>query len=145
LFRSNQRLNRSDAGFEAPKGTGGQEEQIAALRADLGDAPEGYFSVDEAAALRQRLEDLERRLTENLTQHVKDKSDLATRLAAVSADITMLKETMEAVPKSGWVNAVCSRAFGWLTDPINRKLITSGAQVAKDLLIEAHKTTAPGN
>lgn len=119
-----------------------QEEQIAALRGELASVPDEFFSREEAADLKTRLDDLERRLIENLKKNTKDKNEVADRISQISADIQMLKDTMNAVPKSSWAGAVCSRAFGWLKDPVNRQLITSGAQVATELLLDAGSKSA---
>jgi hypothetical protein len=48
----------------------------------------------------------------------------------------MLKGTIESLSKPNWANALAARMFGWMKDPANQKLLISGANVAKELLLE---------
>jgi hypothetical protein len=111
-----------------------QEERLAQFRFQLTALPDEYFSMEEAGQLRQRLDDLERRLSENLKANVADRSDLSARLKEVAADVRMLKDSAGSLTKPGWVGALGTRTFNWLRDPVNRKLMVSGADVAKELL-----------
>jgi phosphoglycerate-specific signal transduction histidine kinase len=106
--------------------------------------PEEYFSKEEAEQLQERLTDLEKRLTENLSQNVKDNKELSAKIESVRSDIQMLKDNVQNLTKPKLMTALLARTFDWLKDPVNRKLITSGAQVAKDILLESGHHSATG-
>ena len=116
-----------------------QEQALADLLQQVQDLPDVYFSKEEAQDLVRRLEELERQLAENLSQNVADKNELASRVAAIHADIEMLKQNVGNIKKPGWARALVIRAAEWAKDPLNRQLLRNGAEVARDLLLEAQK------
>ena len=121
-----------------------QEEQLAALKEEFANVPDEFFSQDEAAALRIRLDELEQRMAANLKQSIGDKDTLTERITSISADIQMLKDNVETLSKPHWRNALASRLFGWLQDPNNQKLLVSGVDVARNLLEGGHKSAGSG-
>jgi hypothetical protein len=116
-----------------------QQEQINKIVEQFQDLPNGYFTREEGDALRQKLADLEERLVENLTVSIEDQFELMQKTQVITKDMETLKNNITALDKRGWTTSLLVRSLGWLKDPVNRKVLTSGAQVAKDLLLEAGK------
>jgi len=121
-----------------------QEQQLADLLRRVEQMPDDYFSNAEAGDLRGRLDKLEFRLSENLTENTQDQEELSAKLKDLALDIQMLKDGLGHLKKTNWAKALTIRAFEWIKDPINRRLIGSGAEIAKELLLGAgkHSTSA---
>jgi hypothetical protein len=113
-----------------------QERQLAEFLLQMQALPDEYFSKEEATVWVAKLEDLERRLEENLVSSVSNKEQLAAQIKALKADIQMLKDNIETLKKPGWVQALCVRSFEWMKVPENRVLLRAGAEVVKGLLPE---------
>jgi hypothetical protein len=116
-----------------------QREKLEQMAAEMESFPDEYFSKQEADALRQRLDDLESRLTDNLNQKAQDKDKAQKEMSAIHSDIEMLKEALDSLKKPGWVKALTVRLLMWGSVPENRELLNSGAHIAKDLILEAGK------
>ncbi len=116
-----------------------QQQEIDKLCEQLGNIPKDYFSRQEAEYLKGRLDDLEARLTENLRAATEDQTELQTKIDEISNDMSALKDNIDVLNKRGWAKALVTRTFEWAKDPVNRKLLKSGSDVAKDLLLEAGK------
>jgi hypothetical protein len=114
-----------------------QQREIENILGQLDDVPKEYFSRQEAEDLRFRLEEMEARLTSNLQETVTNQAELKTRVKAISDDMAILKENINVLNKRGWAKSLVTRTFEWVKDPANRKVLKAGAEVAKELLLEA--------
>jgi hypothetical protein len=116
-----------------------QQRLIAELTSELSQVPDEYFSQDEAKEMRLRLEKFEQTLAKNLIENTQDKAELAAKIKALTSDVEMLRENISYLTKKNWASALCTRAFGWLKDPANQKLLKSGAEVVHNLLEGGHQ------
>ena len=114
-----------------------QHREIESIFKQLDQIPKDFISRQEAEVLRGRLDDLEARLIQNLQETVADQEELENKIKAISDDMSTLKENMQALNKRGWAKSVVTRAFEWAKDPANRRVLKSGAELAKDLFLEA--------
>jgi len=112
-----------------------QHQEIQLIFEQLRDIPKDFISKQEAEGLSARLDELETRLTKNLQETVADQAELETKIKTISDDMSLLKENMNVLNKRNWAKALVTRTFEWAKDPVNRKLLKSGAEVAKELLL----------
>jgi hypothetical protein len=112
-----------------------QEEQLADLTAKFADMSDGFFSAAEAEELRSRLDAFEQRFAESIRQNTDDHEEADRRVDELHNEIVRLKEQLETLTRTGWSKRTLVRITGWLSDPMNRKLLKSGADLAKDLLL----------
>jgi hypothetical protein len=116
-----------------------QHQEIQQIIGQLDNIPQEYFSKDEGERVKAKLEDLEARLVKNLGETITDKKELEEKTNVIVQDIAVLKETIQVLNKPGWAKALVTRTFDWAKDPANRKVITTGAKVATEFLLEASK------
>lgn len=121
-----------------------QQQQIQDILTKLEDLPNEYFSREEGDSLKQKLDELEARLVDNLKNSEKQESEVRASVAGIVKDMNVLKENIATMNKRSWAGAFTVRALEWLKDPMNRKVLKSGAEVAKDLLLEAGKHIPDG-
>jgi hypothetical protein len=121
-----------------------QRERLENILEQLQDIPKEYFSKEEGERLKSKLEELEDRLTANLANTVEDQAQVQSKVEVIISDISLLKENVAILNKQGWAKSFVTRTFEWLKDPTNRKVLTSGAEVAKELLLEAGKHIPDG-
>jgi hypothetical protein len=114
-----------------------QREQLEEILSQFESVGDTYFSQEEAQEMKKRLEELEQRIAENLKNTVTDQTELKTKLQNLESDMNALKEKLASHKKRGWAGAVAVRVLEWAKDPINRKVLTSGAEITKDLLLKA--------
>lgn len=108
--------------------------EIEALLQRFENVSDEYFSHEEAEKLRDKLDELEEKMRQNLEQSAGEKKDIERRIAAIHADIEALKQSADALKKRGWVRSLVVRATNWAKDPENQRLVKSGAELAKILL-----------
>ena len=60
---------------------------------------------------------------------------MQTRIDELANEMSVLKENVDVLNKRGGAKALGTRTFEWAKDPANRKLLKSGAEVAKELLL----------
>jgi predicted nuclease with TOPRIM domain len=103
---------------------------------DIDDIPDGdeNFSSSEVEDLKQRLNTLEKKLTEDLNQAVSDKEQLAKDLEELKAEFEILKQTLPNLSKRGWYKAVLSKLFIWGSKQENQKLVQAATEYGKGLI-----------
>jgi len=106
-----------------------QQRLLAELTNGMSQVPNEYFTQDEAKEMRVRLDAFEEKLAKNLEENTENKDELAKKIKELTADVQMLRDNLSALTKQNWAVALCTRAFGWLKDPSNQKLLKSGAEV----------------
>ncbi len=111
-----------------------QEQQLAELLKNFEQIPDDLFSQDEANQLRQRLDELEKKLIHSAEQSAKDKEELAQKVEAIKADIGTLKHSLNTHKKKSWIGSLSVRFLKWTKDPQNKELLKSGVDLAKALL-----------
>lgn len=112
-----------------------QQLEIQNILEQLDDIPRDYLTKPEAEQLAAKLDDMEARLTKNLQESVTNQAELQTKVETISNDMSVLKEDLKVLSKRGWAKSFVTRTFEWSKDPQNRKLLTTGAQAAKDFLL----------
>jgi hypothetical protein len=121
-----------------------QKEQLEEILTQFESLGDTYFSQEEAQEMKKRLDELEQRIAENLKNTITDQSELKTKLQNLEADMNVLKEKLASHKKRGWAGAVAVRVLEWAKDPVNRKVLTSGAEITKDLLLKAGEHITDG-
>lgn len=114
-----------------------QQQQIAEILEQLEDIPGTYFSKEEGETLREKLAELEQKLIDNQKTATQEAATLKANTEQIVKDMSVLKASIDTLSKKGWTKAFVSRTFEWLKDPTNRKVLKAGAEVAKELLLEA--------
>jgi len=120
-----------------------QRQQIQDILNQLGDFPKEYFSQQEAETVRGKLDDLEARLIKNLEENETNRQGLEAKIKTIEADMIVLKDNMQVLNKGGWAKSFVIRAYEWSKDPLNRKLLKSGVEVAKELLVPGDPPIPP--
>lgn len=116
-----------------------QKRQLEEMLKNFEQLPDEFFSQDEAQQLRQKLDELEKKLVHNIEQTVKDKQELSMKVDAIKADISALKNNLDTHKKKTWVGSLSVRFLNWIKDPTNRQLLKSGVELANNLLTEGKK------
>jgi hypothetical protein len=117
--------------------TSDQKAQLDEILTELPELDDEYFSPEEILRLKQKLDELEGRLAENIMMTVTDQKEQKEKLKSLEEDIIMLKGKLGSHKKRGWAGTVSLRLIRWAEDPINQRVLTSGAQATKELLLEA--------
>jgi hypothetical protein len=118
-----------------------QREQLEELFKTVSDMPDGYFSREEAEVFAVRLTDLEDKMKHSVSESIQSQEELKQRLERIQADFESLKKSLHTMTKKNWAKAAMVRAAEWLKDPLNRKLLKSGADVAKAILTDDNSSS----
>jgi hypothetical protein len=113
-----------------------QREQLEELFKTVSDMPEGYFSKEEAEAFARRLTDIENKMKHSLAETIQSQEELRQRLGKIQADFESLKKNLHIMTRKNWAKAAMVRVVEWMKDPTNRKLLKSGAGVARAMLTD---------
>lgn len=113
-----------------------QRERLEELFSTVSDLPDEYFSKEEARSMEDKLNSLEERMKNSLAENVRSQEELEKKLRSLEADFEALRKGLDVLKKPSWAKAAMVRTFEWLKDPQNRKLLKSGAEVARDLLTD---------
>lgn len=120
-----------------------QQAEIQNILGQLDDISRDYLTREEAEKIGKKLDEMEARLTNNLQETLTNQTELEGKVKAISNDMSLLKENMTILNKRGWAKSFVARTFEWAKDPANRKMLTAGAQVAKEMLLEAGQPPQP--
>lgn len=101
---------------------------------------DNYFSQEEVEELKKRLEEMEAKIAENIRNTVTDQKEQKERLEKLENEIKALKVKLTSHKKRAWAGAIGARLIQWAQDPIHRKVLKSGGQEAKTLLLSAGET-----
>lgn len=112
-----------------------QKEQLEDILTNLPDFDNEYFSQEEVERLKKNLEELEIRLAENIKNTVTDQKEQKKRIEKLENDINILKAKLSSHKKRAWAGSVSTRLIQWAQDPINRRVLKSGGEAAKTLLL----------
>jgi len=112
-----------------------QAQDLEDLLRKFADLPDEYFTKTEAADMEARLEQLEERMEEGLREFIDDASQLKLRTVGIRQDIRTLKETLPSLKKQSWAGKLLVRVSGWMRDPDNQRVLKSGSEVARTLLL----------
>jgi flagellar biosynthesis chaperone FliJ len=121
-----------------------QQKQLEELMQQFDGLGDEYFTKQEAEHILHRLEDLEKKLQENLEKNIEDKELMAGKIEEIKMDMEVLRNSIGSLKKKGWTGSLVARVLDWGKDPTNRKILTSGAKIAKDLLLEAGERLKEG-
>jgi len=111
-----------------------QRKELERLLSSLGKVEDAYFSKDEAAALRQKLDDLENVLAEQVRKSTENETQLEAKLTALHSDITALKEGLESLKKKGWAQRVMVKFGKWTRDPDVKEALKTGTEIVRGFL-----------
>jgi hypothetical protein len=98
------------------------------------DFPDEYFTVNEAEELREKLDDLEKNMMENLQNTITDKKELEAEIKSLHNEINTLKTTLTSFKKPKWFQSLGTRIGVWLSDPKNQQSLLQGAVALKKLI-----------
>ena len=82
-------------------------------------------------------------MEEGLRDYVEDATLVRQKIAAVRLDIRALRETLPALKKQSWAGKLLVRVSGWMRDPDNQKVLKSGTEVARALLMNGAPLKQP--
>jgi ABC-type phosphate transport system auxiliary subunit len=105
------------------------EEQVASF-------PDQYFTKEESERIKQRLNELESQLRENIEKHTRDQDEAKRQISELKRDFEILRQTLDALNKKGWAGTLLVRVARWVKNPQNLQLLKSGAEVAKAFLTD---------
>ncbi len=111
-----------------------QRQELEKLLATIGKVEDKYFSQEEAAELRGKLDALEVTLADQIKESNENEAQLEKKLASLHADITALKESLDSLKKKGWAQRAAVRVGKWMGDPVVREALKTGTEVVKGLL-----------
>lgn len=121
-----------------------QQAQINNLVESVGDIEDIYFTNQEAEALRQRLDALEKRFEEQLrNDKTMKKADLDERLEKMTKQIEALKQQVGVLSKKSWLKTFVGRFVTWSADPHNQKLLESGVKTVKQIVLGNTSESGP--
>jgi len=112
-----------------------QAQELEDLLRKWTDLPNEYFTKTEIADMEARLEQIEATMEEGLREYVEDPTQVRNKVAAIRLDIRTLKETLPALKKQSWAGKLLVRVSSWMRDPDNQKVLKSGTDVARTLLL----------
>ncbi|HTT67034.1 MAG TPA: hypothetical protein VMF70_03305 [Gemmatimonadales bacterium] len=112
-----------------------QAQELEDLLRKFTDLPDEYFSKTETADMEARLEQLEARMEEGLRDQIEDLGLLKFKTIGIRQDIRTLKETLPSLKKQSWAGKLLVRVNGWMRDPDNQRVLKSGPEVARTLLL----------
>ena len=120
-----------------------QQTQIDELFERFDSMPDDYFSVEEAAELKERLNNLEETLKATIQERVEDKKVFEQEVAKLHTDIDTLKQTITSFKKKGWLKSFTNKVFKWTSNSDNRKLLKDGYSIIREFLPEDVKHSLP--
>lgn len=120
-----------------------QQEQIDEIYAKFETVKDEYFSDEEAKDLRNKLDELEEKLKQQINQSTENKKELEMKVSKLHGDIDTLKQTINSFKKKGWLRSFTSKVFKWSKDSENRKLLKDGYSVIRNFLPEEVKSSFP--
>lgn len=120
-----------------------KQQQVEDLLETYSNIEDTYFKEDEIIDVKQRLDNLEASLSNDLKQAISDKKQLEIELNNLKNDIETLKQTVAAFKKKGWFKSFSTKVFKWTKNGENRKLLKDGYQVLKEFLPEEYKNNLP--
>jgi hypothetical protein len=120
-----------------------QQEQIDQIFEKFDNLPDEFFTKEEAADLKKRLDELEETLKENMQKQNADNAKFEEQIDELHIDIDTLKVTIHSLKKKGWIKSFFSKSLKWGMNSENRKLIKDGYSLVKALLPEDIKGQLP--
>ncbi len=112
-----------------------QRRLLEQLLAEIGSAPDTYFSREEASQVSDRLSELEGRFRDHLKQASATEAEATDRINKLERDFVELRQQTAYLTKKGWSSSLATRLARWLRDPLNQQLLKSGADIARKLLL----------
>ncbi len=95
---------------------------------------DSYFTVEESEKFKLRLDELEERLANNIRENISDKKEQDAKISELENEINTLKQKIDSHSKKAWAGVFVSKSLDWLKNPLNRKILISGAEVAQSIL-----------
>lgn len=114
-----------------------QQRELDELTEQFAGIPEDFFSKEEAEDLKCRLDQFEEQFAESIRQGTADKVEANRRISSLHDEIQMLKRQLDTLNQKGWTRSALVRITNWARDPLNRQLLKSGGELAKELLLPA--------
>lgn len=121
-----------------------QKQEVESLKEMMWKIPDEYFTREEAAELKRRLDEMEQKFSQYLKAEINNQKEFEEKQAALHEQIETLKSQIDSFKKPGWFGTFLGRLAVWSTDPSNQPLIQSGKQAAQILLTEAVQSEAVG-
>lgn len=118
-------------------------EEVLAFLKEFEDVKDESFSREEIDELKGKLDELEKKLQENIRKTVKEQNQQNAKIKLLEKDIGILKEKLETSSKKGWFVSMKVRFSELFKDPINRQILQSGVQMAEELA-KSHLKLPPG-
>ena len=120
-----------------------QQQQIDEIFEKFENVKDEYFSSEEAAELKRRLDELEESLKTQISRNIEDKKFFDQQVAKLHTDIDTLKQTVQLFKKGGWLKSFTTKVFKWTKDAENRKMLKDGYSVIREFLPDDIKNSLP--
>lgn len=87
---------------------------------------DSFFTKEEAEDLRDKLNNMEKNIIENLEKTINDKTNLEKEIRELKKEIEKLKMSTEKISKKHWAKKCFNKLGEWATNPEKRKLFLYG-------------------
>ena len=115
-----------------------QKEILKKIEEFIDQYPDEPFTREEGEALKLKLDDLEKKLIDNLQkQEAKEEigiDEMQKEIKIIKDDIEMLKTQLGILSKKNFAKKMYTRVYNWLKNPINQILLINGSKVVVELL-----------
>ncbi|NNB85405.1 hypothetical protein [Corallococcus exiguus] len=111
-----------------------QEQELQNILESYANITDDYLSIEQADALKSRLDAVETSLKENIATSTKDKSEAKDQIDKLTREFSALKAQVDSLKAKGVVAAIFVRFARWASNPVNRKVLKGGFEVARTLL-----------
>ena len=114
-------------------------ETVERLFEKVNDIPNEYFSDKEKKDFEDKLNILEKKFQENLSQQNLEKVELEEKLKSLHKEIDSLRETLSILKKPSWFKSLAGKVITWSSKPENQKIIVDSAKMIKGFIDKGHE------
>ncbi|WP_233901212.1 hypothetical protein [Tenacibaculum piscium] len=107
---------------------------VEELYGQMKNVPDEEFSNEERIKYEKKLDNLEKKFTENLESQELEKKELEDKLSTLHSEIDGLKQTLKVFNKKNWFKSFGAKVLNWGAKPENQKMISNGAKIVKGFL-----------
>lgn len=92
-----------------------------------------YFSHEEGEALKSRLDELEKLLSEKIMADFEEGYERDSEIKSINQEIERMKSSSEILNKKNWFKQFAVNVFTWSTDPIKQKRLSYGIRLIENV------------
>jgi len=99
---------------------------------------DGQFTIEEIESLKQKLEQTQKRIEEQLSQQMSGNKELEGKLKQLETDFKELEKRLFTQSKKGWAQSWLCRALKWGLDPVNQQAMIETTKNVKALITDGN-------